>query len=97
MRIRTPPGEVLKKGFVIPIGLGANALSRALDAPPNRITGIFAAQNPHAVTPDTALRLACCFGTTSAFWLNPPEAYDLSVARDESGAHIADVVRPPAA
>jgi len=87
MRIRTHPGEVLKEEFMIPLGLSANALSRALDLPPNRVTGIIAAQSPRAVTPDTALRLAWDFGTTPAFWLNLQTEYDLSVAQVESGAH----------
>jgi antitoxin HigA-1 len=57
-RITTHPGEVLREDFMIPLGLSANALSRALDVPPNRITSIIAEENPRAVTPDTALRLA---------------------------------------
>jgi len=97
MRIRTHPGEVLREEFMVPHGISANALSRALDVPPNRITSIIAEQSPRAVTPDTALRLAHYFGTTPEFWLNLQMAYDLSVVRSESGAHIADVVRPRAA
>jgi hypothetical protein len=38
----THPGEVLREDFMIPLGLSANALSRALDVPPNRITSIIA-------------------------------------------------------
>jgi addiction module HigA family antidote len=82
---------------MIPLGLSANALSRALDVPPNRITSIIAEQNPRAVTPDTALRLARYFGTTPELWLNLQQAYDLAVAVAEHGAHIKDVVRPRAA
>ena len=97
MRIRTHPGEVLREEFMIPLGVSANALSRALDVPPNRITAIIASEHPRSVTPDTALRLARYFGTSAEFWLNLQMAYDLSVARAESGAHITDVVRPRAA
>ena len=82
---------------MISLGMSANALSRALDVPPNRITSIIADENPRAVTPDTALRLARYFGTTPELWLNLQQAYDLSVARAENGARIADVVRPRAA
>ena len=97
MRIRTHPGEVLREEFMIPLGISANALSRALDVPPNRITAIIASEDPRSVTPDTALRLARYFGTSAEFWLNLQMAYDLSAARAESGAHIIDVVRPRAA
>ncbi|MGH7043601.1 MAG: hypothetical protein ACREFY_15940 [Acetobacteraceae bacterium] len=33
-RITTHPGEVLREEFMVPLGLSANALSRALDVPP---------------------------------------------------------------
>ena len=96
-RITTHPGEVLREDFMIPLGLSANALSRALDVPPNRITSIIAEENPRGVTPDTALRLSRYFGTTPELWLNLQQAYDLSVALAQHGAHINDVVRPRAA
>ncbi len=91
-RITTHPGEVLREEFMLPLGLSANALSRALDVPPNRITAIMAEER--AVTSDTALRLARYFGTTPEFWLNLQQAYDLSSAIADHGAEIADHVRP---
>ncbi len=93
-RIATHPGEVLREDFMIPLGISANALSRALDVPPNRITAIIADEHPRAVTPDTALRLARHFGTTPQLWLNLQQAYDLSVALAAHGAQIRDAVRP---
>ena len=96
-RITTHPGEVLREEFMVPLHLSANALSRDLDVPPNRITAIIASENPRAVTPDTALRLSRYFGTSPEFWLNLQASYDLSVAIAENGAHIADRVRPRAA
>jgi addiction module HigA family antidote len=96
-RITTHPGEILREEFMIPLGLSANALARALDVPPNRITAIIAAENPRAVTPDTALRLSRYFGTTPQLWLNLQLAYDLSAAVVQQGAHINTVVQPRAA
>jgi antitoxin HigA-1 len=94
-RITIHPGEILREEFMIPYGLSANALSRALDVPPNRITQIIAEENPRAVTVDTALRLARYFDTTPQFWLNLQQAYDLSAAMNsDQWSHIADVVRP---
>lgn len=96
-RIHTHPGEVLREEFMLPLGISANALSRDIDVPPNRITSIIAADNPRAVTPDTALRLGRYFSTTPEFWINLQVTYDLSKARAEIGERIADRVRPRAA
>lgn len=95
MRTRTHPGEILREEFMIPLGLSANALSRALDVPPNRITSITAEER--AVTPDTAIRLARYFDTTPQFWLNLQTAHDLSAALVAHGAEINDRIRPHAA
>jgi addiction module HigA family antidote len=96
-RVRTHPGEVLREEFMLPMGLSANALSRALHVPPNRVTEIIARSNPRSVTPDTALRLARYFGTSPEFWLNLQMNHDLSKAEAEHGSLIADQVRPRAA
>ncbi|MGH7043602.1 MAG: HigA family addiction module antitoxin [Acetobacteraceae bacterium] len=56
-----------------------------------------AEDNPRAVTPDTALRLARHFGTTPEFWLNLQTSYDLSVAQARKGPRIASRVQPRAA
>lgn len=95
MRTHTHPGEILREEFMIPLGLSANALSREIDVPPNRITSIIAQER--AVTPDTALRLSRYFDTTPQFWLNLQMAHDLSVAQIQHGAEINDRVRPRAA
>ena len=96
-RITTHPGEILREEFMIPLGLSANALARALKVPPNRITAIIAAENPRAVTPDTALRLSRYFGTTPQLWLNLQQAYDLSAAIVQQGTTINLTVQPRAA
>ena len=61
-----------------------------------RGSAIIRAEQPRAVTAETALRLARYFGTTPRFWLNLQTAYDgLDVA--EVGARIEQDVRPRAA
>jgi len=92
MRIHTHPGEILREEFMIPMDLSANALSREIDVPPNRITSIVAEER--AVTPDTAIRLGRYFNTTPEFWLNLQMEHDLSVALMEHGVAINDRVRP---
>ncbi len=89
------PGEILRREFMDPLGLSANALARALHVPPNRISTIL--QGRRAITADTALRLARYFGTSEAFWLNPQTDYDLRLARREKGDAIRREVKPRAA
>ena len=93
-RVSTHPGEVLREEFMRPLGLSASALARALNVPPNRVTSIVAETAPRAVTPDTALRLARCFGTSPRFWLNLQIAHDLSFIEHRLGTEIAAEVKP---
>jgi addiction module HigA family antidote len=85
------PGEVLREEFLVPLGMSAYALAKALHVPVNRITAILAGDR--AISADTALRLARFFGTTPKFWINLQGAYDLELARSEQGAAIAAEVR----
>lgn len=55
------PGEVLKNDFMIPHDLSANKLAQAIHVPANRITALV--NGTRGVTADTAIRLACAFGT----------------------------------
>jgi plasmid maintenance system antidote protein VapI len=43
--------------------------------------------------PDTALRLARFFGTSSEFWLGLQAQYDLDVAADELGDRLEKEVK----
>ena len=88
------PGEILAEELAT-LGVSANALARALDVPPNRVTEIL--NGKRAVTADTALRLARYFGTTAKFWMNLQQSYDLAIAERDQGAAIARAVRPRAA
>src|SRR5215467_1129897 len=67
-------------------GLTANALALKLRVPANRISDI--ARCPRTISPETALRLGRCFGTSAQFWMNLQANYDLAVARQELAATI---------
>ena len=84
---RTPihPGEHLREELEN-LGMSAAELSRQLDVPTNRITGILNGQR--SITGDTALRLAHFFGTSPEFWLNLQSLYHLRVAQQKSGKVI---------
>ncbi|HYD68534.1 HigA family addiction module antitoxin [Azospirillum sp.] len=95
MRVRTHPGEVLREEFMEPLGLSAHALAMALRVPATRIGEIV--KERRGVSADTALRLGRYFGTTPEFWLNLQQAYDLSLARNQTGDTIDREVSPRAA
>ena len=89
---RTPihPGEHLAEELR-EIGITAAELSRQIDVPVNRITGIIHGQR--GVTADTALRLGHWFGTSPQFWMNLQQLYELRLAESEVGAKIAALPR----
>ena len=74
------------------LGLSANALSKALGVPVNRVTMILNGQR--GVSADTALRLARYFGTTLQLWLNLQKTWELRQTEIEVGREIANQVTP---
>lgn len=89
------PGEVLREDFMVPLGLSANALAKALNVPAPRINDIV--RGRRGVSADTAMRLARYFGGDARSWLNLQAAYDLRVAEIASGKRIAREISPAAA
>ena len=85
------PGEVLRDELD-ELGLSANALSKELRVPVNRVTMILNGQR--GVSADTALRLARYFGTTPQLWLNLQKTWELRQAEIASGHEIAKWVAP---
>lgn len=71
------------------------ALAQALGVPEMRISAIV--NGKRGISPDTALRLGHCFGSTPEFWLGMQTTYDLERTRDRSGATIDAAVKPRAA
>jgi addiction module HigA family antidote len=89
---RTPihPGEHLAEELR-ELGITAAELSRQIDVPVNRITGIIHGQR--GITADTALRLGHWFGTAPQFWMNLQQLYELRLAENEVGTKIAGLPR----
>ena len=89
---RTPihPGEHLAEELR-ELGISAAELSRQIDVPVNRITGIIHGQR--GITADTALRLGHWFGTSPRFWMNLQQLYELRLAESEIGEQIAALPR----
>jgi addiction module HigA family antidote len=86
------PGEVLRKEFLMPLGMTAHALSQAIRVPATRVNDIV--NGKRGVTADTALRLARYFGNSPEFWLNLQAAHDLRVAERDAAARIEREVLP---
>lgn len=89
------PGEVLLEEFLNPMGISQYRLAKQIAVPPRRINEIV--HGRRALTADTALRLAQCFGTSAGFWVNLQSRYDLELRRRELGPRLADEVKPLAA
>lgn len=70
------PGEYLREEYLVPLGMSAGALAKALHLPRTRIERVVKEET--GITPDTALRLAKFFDTTPEFWMNFQIAYELS-------------------
>ena len=85
------PGEILR-GELDELDLSANALSKALGVPVNRVTMILNGQR--GVSADTALRLARYFGTTPQLWLNLQKTWELRRAEVAAGREIDEKVTP---
>ena len=79
------PGEHLAEELK-ELSMSAAELARQLDVPTNRVTQIL--NGRHAITGDTALRLAHFFGTTAEFWLNLQSLFELRVAQKKAGKSI---------
>lgn len=84
---RTPihPGEILADELE-EIGLTAKRLADVIEVPPNRLYQLLSGKRN--VTADTALRLAQYFGMSADFWMSLQSAYELDLARQQSGKAI---------
>ena len=85
------PGEILRDELDT-LELSANALSKELGVPVNRITMIL--NGKRGVSADTALRLARYFGTTPQLWLNLQKSWELRRAEIQAGFEINERVTP---
>ena len=89
---RTPihPGEHLAEELR-ELAISAAELSRQIEVPVNRITGIINGQR--SITADTALRLGHWFGTSAEFWLNLQKLYELRLSQAKIGEIVEKLPR----
>ena len=86
------PGEVLREDYLMPLGMSANALARALNVPAPRINDIV--RERRGISADTAMRLARYFGGDARSWLNLQAAFYLRVAEIENAKRIEREIVP---
>ncbi|NJL07218.1 MAG: HigA family addiction module antidote protein [Methylacidiphilales bacterium] len=89
------PGTVLREDFLKPLNMSEHALAKTLGIPLMRISEII--KGRRAITPNTALRLARYFGTSTEFWIGMQATYSLEQARSTTPPRIAAEVTPRAA
>lgn len=71
----TPPGEMLLREFLEPLGLSQVELARRIGVSYPRVNEII--NGKRGITPDTALRLARLFNMTAEFWMGLQEGWDM--------------------
>ena len=78
---RTPvhPGNFLETRYLRPGGISQERLAHALGISRRRVNELVCGKR--AISPDTAVRLACFFGTDVSFWLEMQFAWNLRQAR----------------
>jgi addiction module HigA family antidote len=86
------PGEILREEFLGPLGISANALSKALHVPASRVNDIVLERR--GITTDTALRLARYFGGDAESWLRLQQAYDLKMTAKTLAKAIEKEITP---
>jgi len=71
----TPPGEMLLREFLAPMGITQRELANAIHVPYQRVNEII--NGRRGITPGTALRLAKFFDMSPDFWMNIQLRWDL--------------------
>ena len=85
------PGEVLRDELD-DVDLSASSLAKAIDVPANRITAIL--NGERGITADTALRLGRYFDTTTQFWLNLQQSWQIRQAEMDASARSLERIVP---
>lgn len=86
------PGEILREEYLKPLNMSVNALAKRLGVPTSRLNDVVLERR--GVSPDTAMRLARCFGGDARSWLNLQIAHDLRVTEIAHAKEIERTVEP---
>lgn len=86
-----PPGEVLAREFLEPLGISSERLAQAIGVPHSQIEDIVAGRQ--TISADTGLRLSRVFGMSDGFWVGLQADYDAAKARQRLGT-ILERIQP---
>jgi addiction module HigA family antidote len=75
------PGEILREGFLAPLGITQTELAKRLRTTFRTVNEIL--NGKRGITPDTAIRLARVFGTSEELWLNLQNQFDLYKTKEK--------------
>lgn len=73
------PGEILKEGFLKPMGITEYRLAKGIGVPRRRIGEVVAGNR--SVTADTGRRLSRFFGMSDDFWIGLQMDFDAANAK----------------
>jgi len=90
-RTPTHPGLILKEDLLAPLGITQVELAKSLKTSFRTINELL--NEKRSVSPDMALRLARCFGTSPDVWIGLQADYDLYWAKMKSKKTI-DGIKP---
>jgi addiction module HigA family antidote len=84
-------GKYLQEEFMQPCNLSQNALARAVDVPPNRITDIV--NGKRGISADTDLRLTTLFGLSEGYFLRFQEHIETTLTKRKI-KHVLTQIKP---
>jgi len=87
-----PPGEILRRNFMAPLGLTVHQLARDLHVPASQLGEVVNGRRP--LKADLALRLGRYFGVNPETWLTLQASYELRMAERELGEKIEQLIMP---
>ena len=82
-------GEILSEEFMIPLGISAYALAKAINVPTSRIQDIL--HNRRKITADTSLRLARFFGVSDRYFLNIQNDIDIRELKSSMAVELTAI------
>ncbi|WP_059370572.1 HigA family addiction module antitoxin [Treponema endosymbiont of Eucomonympha sp.] len=84
-------GKYLQEEFMQPYNLSRNALARAIDIPPNRISDIV--NGKRGISADTDLRLTTLFGLSEGYFLRFQEHIETTLTKRKI-EHVLKQIKP---
>jgi addiction module HigA family antidote len=87
--VSTHPGAILMDEFLVPNGLTVEQLAQDLELPKQRVRHLVTAKGNLTVV--EAVLLADHFGTSTSFWMNLQNSYDLSKRCVEDADFLAKI------